>query len=213
MKILNKNNTVQNEVNQYEVEPNKVQLSELIKGKDGKLFSTVIATIILVGTLLAFWTPISRFFSNTIKNINYATSGWTTKTESKTYPISHIRIDDETDYYDENQLNAGYSLHNYKALKDKGDTIALNIIKTKALEGDNSNYPYAFIIDGVDYDSVDVTSDNEFFIRSDRNVFDKVEYQKGLDVPQVKVYYKLNYHYGKFDHKELQYETTLILPE
>ena len=169
--------------------------------------------IAVISCLVAFWPNVSNMVNNAVKSYNYASSGWTTKLETKTYPVSHIRIDNETKYYDENQLKAGYSLLNYQALKDKGDAIALNIIKTKVLEGDDDNYRYEFIIDGIDYDSVDVTSDTELFINSSRNVFDKVEYKKGLDEPQVKVYYKLKYHYGKLKKTEMKYETTLVLPE
>ena len=43
--------------------------------------------------------------------------------------------------------------------------------------------------------------------------FDNVEYKKGLNEPEVKVYYKLKYHYGKLKKKEMKYETTLILPD
>ena len=98
-------------------------------------------------------------------------------------------------------------------MKDKGDAIALNIIKTKALEGDNDHYRYKFTIDGIDYNSVDETSDSELFIDGGMNVFDEVEYKKGLNEPEVKVYYKLKYHYGKLKTKEMKYETTLILPD
>lgn len=169
--------------------------------------------IMLVGSLFILWPSISMHTTDAVNKYKYNHSGWTTKTETETYPVSHIRINKETEYYDENQLNAGYSLLNYKALKDKGDAIALNIIKTKALEGDNDHYRYKFTIDGIDYDSVYKTSDSELFIDGRMNVFDEVEYKKGLDEPEVKVYYKLKYHYGKLKKKEMKYETTLILPD
>lgn len=167
----------------------------------------------IVGFFILVWPNISNIADSAVKNYNYNRSGWTSKTETKTYPVSHIRINKETEYYDENQLNAGYSLLNYKALKDKGDAIALNIIKTKALEGDNDHDRYRFTIDGIDYDSVYKTSDSELFIDGEINVFDNVEYKKGLNEPEVKVYYKLKYHYGKLKKKEMKYETTLILPD
>lgn len=169
--------------------------------------------IMLVGSLFILWPSISMHTTDAVNKYKYNRSGWTTKTETETYPVSHIRINKETEYYDENQLNAGYSLLNYKALKDKGDAIALNIIKTKALEGDNDHYRYKFTIDGIDYNSVDETSDSELFIDGGMNVFDEVEYKKGLNEPEVKVYYKLKYHYGKLKKKEMKYETTLILPD
>lgn len=169
--------------------------------------------IMLVGSLFILWPSISRHTTDAVNKYKYNNSGWTTKTETETYPVSHIRINKETEYYDENQLNAGYSLLNYKALKDKGDAIALNIIKTKALEGDNDHYRYKFTIDGIDYNSVDETSDSELFIDGGMNVFDEVKYKKGLGEPEAKVYYKLKYHYGKLKKKEMKYETTLILPD
>lgn len=167
----------------------------------------------IVGFFVLVWLNISKLSTEVVNGYNYSHSGWTTKTETETYPVSHIRINKETEYYDENQLNAGYSLLNYKALKDKGDAIALNIIKTKALEGDNDHYRYKFTIDGIDYNSVDETSDSELFIDGGMNVFDEVKYKKGLNEPEVKVYYKSKYHYGKLKKKEMKYETTLILPD
>lgn len=169
--------------------------------------------IVIVVFFILVGPPISYSFNKAMKDFNYNNSGWTTKTETKTYPVSHIRINKETEYYDANQLNAGYSLLNYKALKDKGDTIALNIIKTKALEGDNDHGRYKFTIDGIDYRSVDETSDNTLFIDGGTNVFDNVEYKKGLNEPEVKVYYKLKYHHGKLKKTEMKYETTLVLPD
>ena len=209
MKILKKNTMMQHETNASK--STKTITINTINIRD--LLVLVGVAIAIIGCLVAFWPDISNMTNKVIKSYNYENSGWTTKSETKAYPVSHIRIDDENEYYDENQLKAGYSLLNYKALRDKGDTIALNIIKTKALEGDDDNYRYEFIIDGIDYDSVDVTSDTELFISSSRNVFDKVEYKKGLDEPQVKVYYKLKYHYGKLKKTEMKYETTLVLPE
>lgn len=167
----------------------------------------------IVGFFILVWPNISNIADSAVKNYKYNNNGWTSKTETETYPVSHIRINKETEYYDENQLNAGYSLLNYKALKDKGDAIALNIIKTKALEGDNDHYRYKFTIDGIDYSSIDETSDSDLFIDGGTNVFDEVEYKKGLNEPEVKVYYKLKYHYGKLKTKEMKYETTLILPD
>ena len=169
--------------------------------------------IMLVGSLFILLPSISRHTTDAVNKYKYNNSGWTTKTETETYPVSHIRINKETEYYDENQLKAGYSLLNYKALKDKGDAIALNIIKTKALEGDNNHDRYKFTIDGIDYSSVDETSDSDLFIEGGMNVFDNVEYKKGLNEPEVKVYYNLKYHYGKLKKKEMKYETTLILPD
>lgn len=174
-----------------------------------KFIENAIRIVGIVGFFVLVWPNISKLSTEVVNGYNYNHSGWTTKT----YPVSHIRINKETEYYDENQLNAGYSLLNYKALKDKGDTIALNIIKTKALEGDNDHGRYKFTIDGIDYRSVDETSDNTLFIDGGTNVFDNVEYKKGLNEPEVKVYYKLKYHHGKLKKTEMKYETTLVLPD
>ena len=208
MKILNKGNTAENSF--------KADSSKAVKTINiniSEWLAPVGIVITVVGCLFVFWPNISNMTDSVVKGYNYNHSGWTTKSETETYPVSHIRINKETEYYDENQLNAGYSLLNYKALKDKGDAIALNIIKTKALEGDNDHYRYKFTIDGIDYDSVYKTSDSELFIDGETNVFDNVEYKKGLNEPEVKVYYKLKYHYGKLKKKEMKYETTLILPD
>lgn len=208
MKILNKGNTTENSF--------KVDSSKSVKTININIrewLAPVCMVITVVGCLFVFGPNISNMTDSVVKSYNYNHSGWTTKSETKTYPVSHIRIDKETEYYGENQLNAGYSLLNYKALKDKGDAIALNIIKTKALEGDNNHGRYKFTIDGIDYNSVDETSDSDLFIDGGMNVFDDVEYKKGLDEPEVKVYYKLKYHYGKLKKKEMKYETTLILPD
>lgn len=201
MKIINKGN-----------EHNSV----VAKPKKHKDFNPVIVHyigLVLVSLSLIVWAIFNINWSQVKAKIDYETSGWTYKYETKSYPVSHIRINKETEYYDENQLKAGYSLLNYNALKDKGDTIALNIIKTKALEGDNDHYRYNFTIDGFDYGSVYETSDNELFFDGGTNVFDEVEYKKGLKEPEVKVFYKLKYHYGKLKKKEMKYETTLILPD
>ena len=66
--------------------------------------------------------------------IDYETSGWTYKYETKSYPVSQISIKDEADYYTNNQVNAGYALVNYKVLHDKNMANALDMIKQKCLE-------------------------------------------------------------------------------
>lgn len=210
MKIL-----IKNLMAQTETKPSKpVKTNVLITQKPLLAIAVTIMLILsLFVGLFALGPSFQKMVDNAINTYKYNNNGWTIKTESKTYPVSHIRIDKETEYYDENQLKAGYSLLNYNALKDKGDTIALNIIKTKALEGDDNHYRYNFTIDGIDYGSIYETSDSELLFDKGMNVFSEVEYKKGLKEPEVKVYYKLKYHYGKLKKKEMKYETTLVLPD
>lgn len=167
----------------------------------------------LIFMLFLFWPAITQKYDNIF-------GGWTTKTETKTYPVSHIRITHESDYYDDNQKNAGYALVNYRTLLDKGDMIALNVIKTNALEGSSSRYSYQFQVDEINYKSTKITegddADDELlhlFGSPNNNKFSKIKYKKGLKEPEVTVYYKLKYQHGKLKSKELKRSATLVLPE
>lgn len=174
---------------------------------------TVVAVIVGIYSLITFGSTITKIYDN-------AFGGWETKIVSKTYPVSHIRITHESDYYDDNQKNAGYALVNYKALLDKGDMIALNVIKTNALEGNSDRYSYQFQVDEINYKSTKITegddADDELlhlFGSPNNNKFSKIKYKKGLKEPEVTVYYKLKYQHGKLKSKELKRNATLILPE
>ena len=163
--------------------------------------------------LFLFWPTITRTYDNIF-------GSWETKIISKTYPVSHIRITHESDYYDDNQKNAGYALVNYKALLDKGDMIALNVIKTNALEGNSNRYSYQFQVDEINYKSTKITegddADDELlhlFGSPNNNKFSKIKYKKWLKEPEVTVYYKLKYQHGKLKSKELKRSATLVLPE
>lgn len=164
----------------------------------------------LIFMLFLFWPAITQKYDNIF-------GGQETKIVSKTYPVSHIRITNESDYYDDNQKNAGYALVNYKALLDKGDMIALNVIKTNALEGNSSRYSYEFQVDEINYKStkiIDVEDGLRFLIEDpDTNKFSEIKYKKGLKEPEATVYYKLKYQHGKLKSKELKRDATLILPE
>lgn len=181
----------------------------------------IIGSIIgIVGFFILVWPNISNMADSAVKNYNYNRSGWTTKIVSKTYPVSHIRIINESDYYDDNQKNAGYALVNYKALLDKGDMIALNVIKTNALEGNSDRYSYQFQVDEINYKSTEITegddADDELlhlFGSPNTNKFSEIKYKKGLKEPEVTVYYKVKYQHGKLKSKELKRDATLILPE
>lgn len=170
----------------------------------------VVTAIVGICLLVAFWPAI-------VKGYNDTSGGWETKIVSKTYPVSHIRITNESDYYDDNQKNAGYALVNYKALLDKGDMIALNVIKTNALESNSSRYSYEFQVDEINYKStkiIDVEDSLRFLIEDpDTNKFSEIKYKKGLKEPEATVYYKLKYQHGKLKSKELKRDATLILPE
>lgn len=209
MKILNKGNTTKNS---FETKPKK-----------HKDFNPVIIHYVglaFVSLVLIVWAVSSVNLSQLGRDIDYEMSGWETKTETKTYPVSHIRITHESDYYDDNQKNAGYALVNYKALLDKGDMIALNVIKTNALEGNSDRYSYQFQVDEINYKSTKITegddADDELlhlFGSPNNNKFSKIKYKKGLKEPEVTVYYKLKYQHGKLKSKELKRSATLVLPE
>lgn len=205
MKILNKGTSESTTKN-----------SSCFKAVKDLLFDVVVWTIpvcSLIFMLFLFWPTITQKYDNIF-------GGWETKIVSKTYPVSHIRITHESDYYDDNQKNAGYALVNYKALLDKGDMIALNIIKTNALEGNSDRYSYQFQVDEINYKSTKITegddADDELlhlFGSPNNNKFSKIKYKKGLKEPEVTVYYKLKYQHDKLKSKELKRNATLILPE
>ena len=190
--------------------------SSCFKAVNDLLFDAVVWAIpisSLIFMLFLFWPAITQKYDNIF-------GGWTTKTETKTYPVSHIRITHESDYYDDNQKNAGYALVNYRALLDKGDMIALNVIKTNALEGNSDRYSYQFQVDEINYKSTEITegddADDELlhlFGSPNNNKFSKIKYKKGLKEPEVTVYYKLKYQHGKLKSKELKRSATLVLPE
>lgn len=167
----------------------------------------------LIFMLFLFRPAITKTYDNIF-------GSWETKIVSKTYPVSHIRITNESDYYDDNQKNAGYALVNYKALLDKGDMIALNVIKTNALEGNSDRYSYQFQVDEINYKSTKIIEGDDaddsishLFGSPDTNKFSEIKYKKGLKEPEATVYYKLKYQHGKLKSKELKRDATLILPE
>lgn len=205
MKILNKGTDESTTKNSY-----------CFTAVKDSLFDAVVRAIpvcSLIFMLFLFWPAITRTYDNIF-------GSWETKIISKTYPVSHIRITHESDYYDDNQKNAGYALVNYKALLDKGDMIALNVIKTNALEGNSDRYSYQFQVDEINYKSTKITegddADDELlhlFGSHNNNKFSKIKYKKGLKEPEVTVYYKLKYQHGKLKSKELKRSATLVLPE
>lgn len=203
MKILNKG-----------TDESTTKNSSCFKAVNDLLFDAVaIPVCSLIFMLFLFWPAITQKYDNIFGE-------WTTKTETKTYPVSHIRITHESDYYDDNQKNAGYALVNYKALLDKGDMIALNVIKTNALEGNSDRYSYQFQVDEINYKSTKITegddADDELLHllgSPNNNKFSKIKYKKGLKEPEVTVYYKLKYQHGKLKSKELKRNATLVLPE
>lgn len=96
------------------------------------LFDAVVRAIpvcSLIFMLFLFWPTITRTYDNIF-------GSWETKIISKTYPVSHIRITHESDYYDDNQKNAGYALVNYKALPEK----YLSQVKYRLLKLSRVNY-------------------------------------------------------------------------
>lgn len=205
MKILNKGTDESTTKNSY-----------YFTAVKDSLFDAVVRAIpvcSLIFMLFLFWPTITRTYDNIF-------GSWETKIISKTYPVSHIRITHESDYYDDNQKNAGYALVNYKALLDKGDMIALNVIKTNALEGNSNRYSYQFQVDEINYKSTKITegddADDELlhlFGSPNNNKFSKIKYKKWLKEPEVTVYYKLKYQHGKLKSKELKRSATLVLPE
>lgn len=191
MKIINKGN-----------EHNSV----VAKPKKHKDFNPVIVHyigLVLVSLSLIVWAVSSLNWSQLGKDIDYEVSGWTYKYETKTYPVSQISIKDETNYYTDSQVNAGYALVNYKTLHDKGMASAMDMIKQNALN------KYAFKVDEINYKKTDLADSLFEYYHS----FTDIKYKKGIKEPEAKVYYRLKYHHGKFVSKELKSDATLILPE
>lgn len=191
MKIINKGN-----------EHNSV----VAKPKKHKDFNPVIVHyigLVLVSLSLVVWAIFNINWSQVKAKIDYETSGWTYKYETKSYPVSQISIKDEADYYTDSQVNAGYALVNYKVLHDKNMANALDMIKQNALN------KYGFKVDEIDYDKTDLANASYVYYHS----FTDIKYKKGIKEPEAKVYYRLKYHHGKFVSKELKSDATLILPE
>ena len=191
MKIINKGN-----------EHNSV----VAKPKKHKDFNPVIVHYVglaFVGLGLVVWAVSSLNWSQLGKDIDYEVSGWTYKYETKTYPVSQISIKDEADYYTDSQVNAGYALVNYRTLHDKGMASAMDMIKQNALN------KYAFKVDEINYKKTDLADSLFEYYHS----FTDIKYKKGIKEPEAKVYYRLKYHHGKLESKELKSDATLILPE
>ena len=191
MKIINKGN-----------EHNSV----VAKPKKHKDFNPVIVHyigLVLVSLSLIVWAIFNINWSQVKAKIDYETSGWTYKYETKSYPVSQISIKDEADYYTDSQVNAGYALVNYKVLHDKNMANALDMIKQNALN------KYGFKVDEIDYDKTDLADSLFEYYHS----FTDIKYKKGIKEPEAKIYYELAYHHGKFVSKELKSDATLILPE
>lgn len=192
MKIINKGNTTKNS---FETKPKK-----------HKDFNPVIVHyigLVLVSLSLVVWAIFNINWSQVNAKIDYETSGWTYKYETKSYPVSQISIKDEADYYTDSQVNAGYALVNYKVLHDKNMANALDMIKQNAMN------KYGFKVDEIDYDKTDLANASYVYYHS----FTDIKYKKGIKEPEAKVYYRLKYHHGKFVSKELKSDATLILPE
>lgn len=192
MKILNKGNTTKNS---FETKPKK-----------HKDFNPVIIHYVglaFVGLGLVVWAVSSVNWPQLGKDIDYEASGWTYKYETKTYPVSQISIKDEADNYTDSQVNAGYALVNYKTLHDKGMASAMDMIKQNALN------KYAFKVDEINYKKTDLADSLFEYYHS----FTDIKYKKGIKEPEAKVYYRLKYHHGKLESKELKSDATLILPE
>lgn len=193
MKILNKGTTTKN--------------SFKVDSKKHKNFNWAVIRnvgITFASLVLIVWAVSSVNWSQLGKDIDYELSGWTFKYESKTYPVSQITIDDETDYYTDSQVNAGYALANYKVLRDKDMASAADMVKQNALN------EYHFNVDEIDYAKVDLA---DSIFNDPYHSFTEVKYKKGLKEPEAKIYYELAYHHGKFVSKELKSDATLILPE
>lgn len=191
MKILNKGN-----------EHNSV----VAKPKKHKDFNPVIVHyigLVLVSLSLVVWAVSSVNWPQLGKDIDYEASGWTYKYETKTYPVSQISIKDEADNYTDSQVNAGYALVNYKILHNKGMASAMDMIKQNALN------KYAFKVDEINYKKTDLADSLFEYYHS----FTDIKYKKGIKEPEAKVYYRLKYHHGKLESKELKSDATLILPE
>ncbi len=192
MKILNKGNTTKNS---FETKPKK-----------HKDFNPVIVHyigLVLVSLSLVVWAIFNINWSQVKAKIDYETSGWTYKYETKSYPVSQISIKDEADNYTDSQVNAGYALVNYKILHNKGMASAMDMIKQNALN------KYAFKVDEINYKKTDLADSLFEYYHS----FTDIKYKKGIKEPEAKVYYRLKYHHGKFVSKELKSDATLILPE
>lgn len=192
MKILNKGNTTKNS---FETKPKK-----------HKDFNPVIVHyigLVLVSLSLIVWAIFNINWSQVKAKIDYETSGWTYKYETKSYPVSQISIKDEADNYTDSQVNAGYALVNYKILHNKGMASAMDMIKQNALN------KYAFKVDEINYKKTDLADSLFEYYHS----FTDIKYKKGIKEPEAKVYYRLKYHHGKLESKELKSDATLILPE
>ena len=192
MKIINKGTTTENS---FETKPKK-----------HKDFNPVIVHyigLVLVSLSLIVWAIFNINWSQVKAKIDYETSGWTYKYETKSYPVSQISIKDEADYYTDSQVNAGYALVNYKVLHDKNMANALDMIKQNALN------KYAFKVDEINYKKTDLADSLFEYYHS----FTDIKYKKGIKEPEAKVYYRLKYHHGKLESKELKSDATLILPE
>lgn len=191
MKIINKGN----EHNSFET-----------KTKKSKGFNPVIVHYIglaFVSLLLIVWGISNVNWSQVKAKIDYETSGWTYKYETKSYPVSQISIKDEASYYTDSQVNAGYALVNYKVLHDKNMANAMDMIKQNALN------KYAFKVDEINYKKTDLADSLFEYYHS----FTDIKYKKSIKEPEAKVYYRLKYHHGKLESKELKSDATLILPE
>lgn len=193
MKIINKGN----EHNSFETKPKKNKGFNLAIARDVRL------ALVLASILLIAWGISNVNWSQVKAKIDYETSGWTYKYETKSYPVSQISIKDEADYYTDSQVNAGYALVNYKVLHDKNMANALDMIKQNALN------KYAFKVDEINYKKTDLADSLFEYYHS----FTDIKYKKGIKEPEAKVYYRLKYHHGKLESKELKSDATLILPE
>lgn len=191
MKIINKGN----EHNSFETKPKK--------HKNPNLAIVRNVGLVFVSLLLIVWAIFNINWSQVKAKIDYETSGWTYKYETKSYPVSQISIKDEASYYTDSQVNAGYALANYKVLHDKNMANAMDMIKQNALN------KYAFKVDEINYDKTDLANASYVYYHS----FTELKYKKGIKEPEAKVYYQLKYHHGKLESKELKSDATLVLPE
>lgn len=191
MKIINKGN----EHNSFETKPKKRKNPNLaIVHKVG---------LVLVSLLFIVWGISNVNWSQVKAKIDYETSGWTYKYETKSYPVSQISIKDEASYYTDSQVNAGYALVNYKVLHDKNMANAMDMIKQNALN------KYAFKVDEINYKKTDLADSLFEYYHS----FTEIKYKKGIKEPEAKIYYQLKYHHGKLESRELKSDATLVLPE
>jgi hypothetical protein len=192
MKILNKGNTTKNS---FETKPKKHKdFNPVIIHYVGLAFVSL--SLIVLAIFNINWSQVKA-------KIDYETSGWTYKYETKSYPVSQISIKDEADNYTDSQVNAGYALVNYKILHNKGMASVMDMIKQNALN------KYAFKVDEINYKKTDLADSLFEYYHS----FTDIKYKKGIKEPEAKVYYRLKYHHGKLESKELKSDATLILPE